>query len=91
MCFDHADRIIKACILDVLPSHYAWTNLNMKSALGSWHWLFLAQLEPFPRYADQRRFCRMVSERPRGGKLHLPQGPSLVSGYSVPDCLRLTH
>src|SRR5215470_17323878 len=26
----------------------AWTNLNMKSALNSWHWLFLAQPEPFP-------------------------------------------
>jgi haloacetate dehalogenase len=48
MCFDQPDRVIKVCILDVLPSHYVWTNLNMKSALNSWHWLFLAQSEPFP-------------------------------------------
>jgi haloacetate dehalogenase len=48
MCFDRPDQIIKACILDVLPSYHAWTNLSMKSALNSWHWMFLAQPEPFP-------------------------------------------
>jgi haloacetate dehalogenase len=48
MCFDRPHRIIKVCILDVLPSYYVWTNINMKSALNSWHWLFLAQPEPFP-------------------------------------------
>jgi haloacetate dehalogenase len=48
MCLDHPDRIMKVCILDVLPAYYAWTNLNMKSALNSWHWQFLAQPEPFP-------------------------------------------
>src|SRR6266581_1222901 len=43
MCLDHPDRIMKVCILDVLPSFHAWTSLNIKSALNSWHWLFLAQ------------------------------------------------
>jgi len=48
MCLDHPDRIMKVSILDVLPTYYAWSNLNIKSALNSWHWLFLAQPEPFP-------------------------------------------
>jgi haloacetate dehalogenase len=48
MCFDHPDRIMKVSILDVLPSYYAWTNANKNWALNSWHWLFLAQPEPFP-------------------------------------------
>jgi haloacetate dehalogenase len=48
MCLDHPDRIMKVSILDVLPAYYAWTNLNMRSALNSWHWQFLAQPEPFP-------------------------------------------
>src|SRR5215467_1031050 len=48
MCLDHPDRIMKVCILDVLPAYYTWTNLNRTSALNSWHWLFLAQPEPFP-------------------------------------------
>src|SRR5215467_6584791 len=48
MGLDHPDRIIKVCILDVLPSYHMWTNLNRKSALNSWHWMFLAQPEPLP-------------------------------------------
>jgi len=32
MCLDHPDRIMKVCILDVLPAYYTWTNLNIKSA-----------------------------------------------------------
>jgi len=48
MCLDRPDRILKVAILDVLPAYHVWTNINMKSALNSWHWLFLAQPEPFP-------------------------------------------
>jgi haloacetate dehalogenase len=48
MCLDQPDRIMKVAILDVLPAYYTWTNLNIKSALNSWHWLFLAQPEPIP-------------------------------------------
>jgi len=48
MSLDQPDRIMKVCILDVLPSYHTWTNLNMRSALDSWHWLFLAQPGPFP-------------------------------------------
>jgi haloacetate dehalogenase len=48
MCLDQPDRIMKVCILDVLPSYHAWTNLNMRSALNAWHWQFLAQPEPLP-------------------------------------------
>ena len=39
---------MKLCLLDMLPNYYVWTNANMKWALNSWHWLFMAQPEPFP-------------------------------------------
>ena len=39
---------MKVCLLDALPSYYVWTNANMRWALNSWHWLFLAQPEPIP-------------------------------------------
>jgi haloacetate dehalogenase len=48
MSLDQPDRIMKVAILDVLPAYHFWTNLNVKSALGSWHWMFLAQPEPLP-------------------------------------------
>jgi haloacetate dehalogenase len=48
MCLDHPERVIKATIMDVLPNYYVWTNTTREWALTSWHWLFMAQPEPFP-------------------------------------------
>jgi len=48
MCLDHPDRVMKLCLLDMLPNYHVWTNANMKWAIGAWHWMFMAQPEPFP-------------------------------------------
>jgi haloacetate dehalogenase len=54
MCLDHPERVMKLSLLDMLPNYYAWTNTNKNWARGplgaspAWHWLFLAQPEPFP-------------------------------------------
>src|SRR5579871_3378912 len=48
LCLDHPERVMKLCLLDMLPNYYVWTNANKNWALGSWHWLFMAQAEPFP-------------------------------------------
>jgi len=48
MCLDHPERVMKLCLLDMLPNYYTWTTLNKNRAIGAWHWQFLAQPEPFP-------------------------------------------
>src|SRR6516225_3654984 len=48
LCLDHPDRVMKLSLLDMLPNYHVWTNANMKWALGAYHWLFMAQPEPFP-------------------------------------------
>src|SRR5262245_33185726 len=48
MCIDHPDRVMKLCLLDMLPNYYAWTTVNKNRAIGAWHWSFMAQPEPFP-------------------------------------------
>ena len=48
MCLDHPDRVMKLCLLDMLPNYYAWTTVNKNRAIGAWHWMFMAQPEPFP-------------------------------------------
>jgi haloacetate dehalogenase len=35
-------------MMDVLPNYHVWTNTTKGWALASWHWLFMAQPEPFP-------------------------------------------
>ena len=48
MCLDHAERVIKVCLLDIVPTYHVWTHTTKNWALGSWHWSFMAQPEPFP-------------------------------------------
>src|SRR6266851_2528113 len=47
LCLDHPDRVMKLCLLDMLPNYYVWTNANKNWAINSWHWSFMAQPEPF--------------------------------------------
>ena len=39
---------MKLCLLDMLPNYYTWTTVNKNRAIGAWHWMFMAQPEPFP-------------------------------------------
>ena len=48
MCLDHPERVLKVSLIDGLPTYHVWTNTSREWALNSWHWLFLAQPEPFP-------------------------------------------
>ena len=48
LCIDHAERIRKVCLMDIIPNHYVWTNPTKAWVIGTWHWAFMAQPEPFP-------------------------------------------
>ena len=48
MCLDYPDRVMKAALMDVLPNYYVWTNITKSWVIGTWHWGFMAQPEPFP-------------------------------------------
>jgi haloacetate dehalogenase len=56
LCLDHPERVLKVALLDVLPNYYVWTNITKEWAVGTWHWGFMAQPEPFPE--------RMISAVP---------------------------
>ena len=56
LCIDHPERVKKVCLMDILPNHYVWNNTNKDWAIGTWHWSFMAQPEPFPE--------RMISAVP---------------------------
>src|SRR5437660_4215555 len=40
MCLDHPDRVMKLCILDMLPNYHVWTKVDKRWALNNWHWSF---------------------------------------------------
>lgn len=48
MCLDHPDKVIKAAVLDILPSQHVWTHVDQAWATEAWHWTFMIQETPFP-------------------------------------------
>ena len=47
LAMDFPDRVSHLCSLDVVPTGSVWQRANKDWAMGSFHWLFLAQ--PYPR------------------------------------------
>lgn len=43
LCLDHAEKVTRAAVLDIVPTPHMFNTVNRVSALGGWHWYFLAQ------------------------------------------------
>ncbi len=43
MALDHADRVQRLAIVDIVPSYHVWRNTSKNWAMKSWHWVFMAQ------------------------------------------------
>ncbi|MDH3231132.1 MAG: alpha/beta hydrolase [Alphaproteobacteria bacterium] len=48
MCLDHPGRIQRAAVLDIVPTHTIFANLNKAVAFGYYHWFFLSQPYDLP-------------------------------------------
>jgi haloacetate dehalogenase len=48
MALDHPGRVEKLAVLDIIPTVEMWDQMDSALAMKNWHWLFLAQPEPFP-------------------------------------------
>lgn len=48
MALDHPEAVTKLAVLDIVPTHTVWTNMDWKVALSTYHWLFLAQPDGLP-------------------------------------------
>src|SRR5689334_15945664 len=45
MCLDHPQKVVRAAILDIIPQHHLYNNINKQWATFSWHWFF--NIQPF--------------------------------------------
>lgn len=43
MALDHPEKVLKAAVVDILPSRHIWENASREWAMKSWHWVFMAQ------------------------------------------------
>src|SRR5205085_7816126 len=48
MALDNVDQVERLAVLDVVPTLEMWDRMDARLALENWHWLFMAQPEPFP-------------------------------------------
>jgi len=48
MALDTPDAIERLVLLDILPTHTMWQNMNHGLAMSAYHWPFLAQPHPMP-------------------------------------------
>jgi haloacetate dehalogenase len=48
MCLDHPDKVMKAAIIDIVPTLDMWAAMDKDAAISGWHWPFMAQPQGFP-------------------------------------------
>ena len=61
MALDHAARVRKLAVLDIVPTYEQFASVDRHAAMGGYHWYFLAQPRGFPERligADPEFFLR---------------------------------
>jgi haloacetate dehalogenase len=48
LALDHAERVTRLAVLDIVPTHYVYNHVNKTLATAYYHWFFLIQPAPFP-------------------------------------------
>ncbi|WP_322487223.1 alpha/beta hydrolase [Chloroflexus sp.] len=48
LCLDHPDRVTRAAVLDIAPTHHMYLTADRAFATAYYHWFFLIQPAPLP-------------------------------------------
>lgn len=76
LALDHADRVTRLAVLDIVPTIEHLERTDLAFALGYWHWFFLAQPAPLPETligADPEEWFRLhTSREPKGRDFFAP-------------------
>lgn len=63
LALDHPDCVSKLAAIDIIPTLNVWELMDKDAALGTYHWMFLAQPAPIPE--------RLIGHDPEFYLLHL--------------------
>ena len=50
MALDHSEKVTKACVMDITPTHYMFQQTDQQFATGYYHWFFLIQPDGLPEH-----------------------------------------
>jgi haloacetate dehalogenase len=82
MALDHADRVSRLAVLDIVPTLKVYSAVNKQLATAYYHWFFLIQPAPFPETLignNSEFFLRRIF----GGLI-----PNKISGQAFAEYLR---
>ena len=48
LALDHPEKVERAAVLDIIPTHYLFSRVDKAFAEGAYHWFFFARPAPFP-------------------------------------------
>ena len=48
MCLDHPEKVLKACVMDIAPTHHMFKTADKHFSTGYYHWFFLIQPDGLP-------------------------------------------
>jgi haloacetate dehalogenase len=48
LALDHPDKVERAAVLDIIPTHYLFSRVDKAFAESAYHWFFFARPAPFP-------------------------------------------
>lgn len=50
LCLDHPERVSRACVMDIVPTHHLFTTTDQVFATAYYHWFFLIQPDGLPEH-----------------------------------------
>jgi haloacetate dehalogenase len=77
---DHAERVERLALLDIVPTLYRFETIDQKAATSSWHWFFLIQPAGFPE--------RLIGAEPEFYLRHSLRDPAVFEPEAFAEYLR---
>lgn len=95
MALDHADRVLRLAVLDIIPTHTLFTTVNQAVATGYYHWFFLIQGNGLPETMighDPAWYLKRKVDQWGGGHEHFTAEAmaEYVRCFSDPACIHAT-
>ena len=95
MALDHAERVTKLAVLDIVPTYAMWAGADRQFGLGAYHWFFLAQPEDLPERligGASEYFLRTTLARWAGNaEAFAPEAMAeYVAHFQDPSCIHAT-
>ncbi len=92
MCLDFPEKVTKACVMDIAPTHHMFTTADKEFATGYYHWFFLIQPEGLPENLignDPGYYLTEILKRWSGKNKDFDPGivNKYVKHFSDPDCI----